>query len=369
MMRSIVLVAGARPNFMKVAPILRALRERSSNLVPSLVHTGQHYDFEMSGVFFEQLGIDAPTVSLQVGSGSHGAQTGRLMSSFEAHLLGLPDLPRGVLVVGDVNSTMACALVATKLGIAVAHVEAGLRSCDRTMPEEINRLVTDAVADLLLVSEPSGLDNLVREGVDPSRIHYVGNVMIDSLIDQLPAARALEMAKQLGVRPREYALVTLHRPSNVDSPERLAALAELVERIAKITTVVFPVHPRTRHKLEELGLAARLAAAPGVRLCAPLGYREFLGAMDTARVVVTDSGGIQEETTHLGVSCITLRSNTERPITITQGTNVLVGDSVEDAWNAVQARLVNPALPAAPIDGWDGRAAHRIIDVLLDRWS
>jgi len=366
---SLIFVAGARPNFMKVAPILRAFAQRTTSLTPSLVHTGQHYDFEMSGVFFEQLGISAPSIHLQVGSASHGEQTGKLMVSFESYLLGLPQPPRGVVVVGDVNSTMACALVATKLGIAVAHVEAGLRSFDRTMPEEINRLVTDAIADLLLVSEPSGLQNLANEGVIQTRVRYVGNLMIDSLVDQLPAARALGMATQLGVAHKEYALVTLHRPSNVDAPARLKALVAFVERVASEMSVVFPVHPRTRRKLDEYGLYQALVNIPRVHLTPPLGYREFLGSMEGARVVVTDSGGIQEETTYLGIPCITLRTTTERPITVTQGTNVLVGEDLEAAWEMVRARGATPFAPAPVIDGWDGQAATRVADVLIEKWG
>lgn len=368
-MDPVVFVAGARPNFMKVAPILRALEARGRPLPDVLCHTGQHYDFAMSGVFFEELGIRAPDVQLAVGSGGHGEQTGRLMIAFEQWLLGLPRRPRGVVVVGDVNSTMACTLVAAKLGVPVAHVEAGLRSFDRGMPEELNRLVTDALADLLLVSEPAGLENLAREGIPAERVRYVGNVMIDSLVHQLDAARALDVAGGRGLARHGYAVVTLHRPSNVDEPARLAAVVGFVERLAARLPVVFPIHPRTEKRLAEHGLAARLDALPGLHRSPPLGYREFLGLTDGARVVVSDSGGVQEETSYLGVPCVTLRRNTERPVTCRQGTNALVGDDLEAAWAAVEAALAGPARHPVTIEGWDGRAAERVVDALVEAWG
>ena len=366
-MGPLIVVAGARPNFMKVAPILRAIEARHGRAAYQLVHSGQHYDFDMSGVFFEQLGIPQPDVHLEVGPGSHGVQTGKIMAAFEGYLLGLPAAPRGVVVVGDVNSTMGCALVAVKLGIPVAHVEAGLRSFDRAMPEEINRLVTDAVADVLLVSEPAGMTNLAREGIPAERIHYVGNVMIDTLIHELDAARALDMPGRVGVPPGGYALVTLHRPSNVDDPARLAALVGLLGRVAAQLPVVFPVHPRTRKQLEAHGLLTELDAA-GVRTSTPFGYREFVGLMAAARVVASDSGGIQEETTFLGVPCVTLRTSTERPITITAGSNVLVGDDVETAWRAIADAIDRRGRARQPIDGWDGHAAERVIAALDAAW-
>ena len=365
---SLVFVAGARPNFVKIAPVLRALA-RQRRFSDVLVHTGQHYDFALSGVFFEQLGIREPDVYLQVGSASHGVQTGRIMASFEEYLATLDARPRGIVVVGDVNSTMACALVGAKLGIPVAHVEAGLRSFDRAMPEEINRLVTDAVADLLLVSEPAGMTNLAREGVAAERIRYVGNVMIDSLVEQLPAARALNSAAQLGLARGAYALVTLHRPSNVDDPERLDALVQFLIRLSARLPVVFPVHPRTRAKLADRGLVAQLERRPDIRLSSPLGYREFLGLMESARVVVSDSGGIQEETTFIGIPCITLRTSTERPVTVSQGTNVLVGEDLDAAWSAVDRVASGEQNRRAPIEGWDGHAADRVADVLSAAWG
>ncbi len=368
-MGPVLFVAGARPNLMKIAPILRANEARGRPLADVLVHTGQHYDFEMSGVFFEQLGIREPDVHLQVGSASHGIQTARIMSSFEEHLLGRGDRPRGVVVVGDVNSTMACTLVATKLGIPVAHVEAGLRSFDRAMPEEINRLVTDAIADLLLVSEPAGLVNLAREGVAADKIKYVGNVMIDTLVHQRAGARALELPARLGLDRGGYALVTLHRPANVDSRERLGALVGFLRRLAAVMPTVFPIHPRTDKQLAEFGLRAELDATPGLHRLPPQGYQEFLGLMDGARLVVSDSGGIQEETSFLGVPCITMRTTTERPVTVTGGTNTLVGDDLEVAWRVVEEVLAGKHRPGAPIDGWDGRAAERVIDELLRAWA
>jgi UDP-N-acetylglucosamine 2-epimerase (non-hydrolysing) len=367
-MGPLIIVAGARPNFMKVAPILRAIEARHGRAGYRLVHSGQHYDFDMSGVFFEQLGIPQPDIHLEVGPGSHGVQTGKIMAAFEGYLVGLTTAPRGVVVVGDVNSTMGCALVAVKLGIPVAHVEAGLRSFDRAMPEEINRLVTDAVADVLLVSEPAGMTNLAREGIPAERIQYVGNVMIDTLIHELDAARALDVPARLGVPPGGYALVTLHRPSNVDDPDRLAALVGLLGRVAARLPVVFPVHPRTRKQLEAHGLSTELDAA-GVRASTPFGYREFVGLMAAARVVASDSGGIQEETTYLGVPCVTLRTSTERPITITAGSNVLVGDDIETAWRAIADAIDGKGRAPQPIDGWDGHAADRVVAALDAAWK
>ncbi|MBI2892666.1 MAG: UDP-N-acetylglucosamine 2-epimerase (non-hydrolyzing) [Deltaproteobacteria bacterium] len=369
-MTPIVFVAGARPNFMKVAPLMAAMEARRDAGPALLVHTGQHSDYAMSEVFFEDLGIREPDAHLQIGFGSHGVQAGRTMAAFEELLQAMPARPRGIVVVGDVNSTMACALVGVKLGIPVAHVEAGLRSFDRTMPEEINRVVTDVVADLLLVSDPAGLDNLAHEGVPPERVSYVGNVMIDTLVRQLPHARTLDMPDRLGLRAGEYALVTLHRPSNVDVPEQLQALLGFLRRLAGSLPTVFPMHPRTAKRLDELGLRSRIEGVANLHLCGPLGYRETLGLQSGARVVATDSGGIQEETTFLGIPCVTLRKNTERPVTVSHGTNVVVGEDMEAAWRAVTEILAGRGKSAASsIDGWDGHAAERVVSVLLGAWG
>jgi UDP-N-acetylglucosamine 2-epimerase (non-hydrolysing) len=361
------LVAGARPNFMKVAPVLRAMGAAAGPLAARLVHTGQHYDEGMSGVFFRDLGIREPDLHLGVGSGTHGQQTARILAAYEEHLLRTP--PVAVVVVGDVNSTMACTLAAAKLGIPVAHVEAGLRSFDRSMPEEINRVVTDALADLLLVSEPAGEENLRREGVADGRIRYVGNVMIDTLVRELPAARALGVPGSLGLPASGYAYVTLHRPSNVDDPGRLGRVVEMLRGLGGRLPVVFPVHPRTRERLRGAGLEGALSGAPGVRALEPLGYRESLGLMAGARLVLTDSGGVQEETTYLGVPCLTLRPNTERPVTVSLGTNTVVGEEIERVLPLVGEVLAGPARKGRPIPGWDGHAAERVAAALAERYG
>ena len=366
-LRRIVLVGGARPNFMKVAPVFRALNQRSDAFRTTVVHTGQHYDDAMSSVFFEQLGLPEPDAYLNVGSGSHGAQTARVMIKFEEYLLA-HSRPAGVVVVGDVNSTAACALTAVKLGIPVAHVEAGLRSFDRTMPEEINRVVTDAIADLLLVGEPSGIENLKREGVSDDRIRFIGNVMIDTLVHELEAARALNLVSALGLSAGAFALVTLHRPSNVDEAERLGEIVDFLRDVCSHMTVLFPIHPRTRMRLEQFGLMQRLHAS-AVRVLEPLGYREMLSLMEHAQVVLTDSGGVQEETTFLGVPCVTLRENTERPITVAEGTNTLVGRDLELARRLIDDVRRRRYKRGRPIAGWDGHAAPRAADALVQSWK
>jgi UDP-N-acetylglucosamine 2-epimerase (non-hydrolysing) len=357
-------VCGARPNFMKIAPLLRAFAARPE-LTPILVHTGQHYTNSMNARFFDELRIPAPAVNLDVGSHSHAVQTGLIMQRFEPVLL--EHRPDAVLVVGDVNSTMACALVAAKLDTPVFHVEAGLRSFDRSMPEEINRLVTDALSDLLFVSEPSGLANLRREGVSDERIHVVGNVMIDTLRDQLRLAAGSRVLETLALRPRGYAALTLHRPSNVDDPAVFGRICDALDRIHERLDIVFPVHPRTRARMTETGIAARLARMPRLRCTEPLGYLDFLRLIADAAVVLTDSGGIQEETTVLGVPCLTLRNNTERPVTVDQGTNQLVGTDPRRITAACERALASPPAGRIP-DLWDGRAAERIADIIV-AWS
>jgi UDP-N-acetylglucosamine 2-epimerase (non-hydrolysing) len=361
------IIAGARPNFMKVAPILRAFRDAHARVRARLVHTGQHYDADMSDVFFAELGIAAPDVHLGVGSGPHGAQTARVLTAYEDLLLREP--PKGVVVVGDVNSTLACTLAAVKLGVPVAHVEAGLRSFDRTMPEEINRVMTDAVADVLFTSEPSGDHNLAHEGVSAARIVAVGNVMIDTLVHELPAVRDARTYEAVGLSPRSYAYVTLHRPSNVDDPKRLAELVDILERLAARLPVVFPVHPRTRKQLEASGSWASFAASPGMFATAPKGYRESLGLMAESALCITDSGGVQEETSYLGVPCLTVRSNTERPVTVDIGTNTLVGDDPSLIEKYVTDILAGSYKKGAPIPGWDGHSAERIVNELVKRWG
>ncbi|HEX3999287.1 MAG TPA: UDP-N-acetylglucosamine 2-epimerase (non-hydrolyzing) [Pirellulales bacterium] len=359
-MRSIACVVGARPNFVKMGPILSGLHSADPQLSTLLVHTGQHYDEAMSDLFFRQLGLPAPDVHLEAGSGRHGEQTATVLSRYEAWVLQADPRPAATLVVGDVNSTLACALASVKLGVPAIHVEAGLRSFDRTMPEEINRVLTDAIAELLLVSESDGIENLKREGRPESAIRLVGNVMIDVLMAQLPAAQALHEPERMGLVPGEFAVWTMHRPSNVDDPAQLAALAESMARIANRLPVAFPVHPRTRARLESAGLWQTLDESPGVRLTPPLGYLEFLGLSSAAKLIVTDSGGLQEESAVLEIPCLTLRRNTERPVTVSSGTSTLVGTDI-----ALVERLVDDILAGHYKHGkapslWDGRAGERI---------
>jgi UDP-N-acetylglucosamine 2-epimerase (non-hydrolysing) len=353
--RSVLCVVGARPNFMKVGPLIPALTAQGINA--PLVHTGQHYDVAMNDRFFADLGLPQPDVNLEVGSGSHAEQTGEIMRRFEPVLERLA--PSAVLVVGDVNSTIACALVAAKKGVRVVHVEAGLRSYDRTMPEEINRVLTDQISDLLFTTEKAALANLVKEGVDPAKVHLVGNVMIDTLVANLD--RAVPAAATLGGLAEGYALVTLHRPSNVDDPVALAGLVDCLAEMATLLPVAFPMHPRTRARIEAAGLLAHL---DGVVLLPPAGYLEMLGLMRSARLVVTDSGGIQEETTALGVPCLTVRDNTERPITVSEGTNTLVGSDPARVLAAVRDTLATGGKAGRVPELWDGRSAPRIAAVL-----
>jgi UDP-N-acetylglucosamine 2-epimerase (non-hydrolysing) len=356
----ILLVAAARPNFMKVAPITWELRRRG--LPFSLVHTGQHYDANMSDVFFRDLEMPAADEHLGVGSGTHAEQTARVMLAFEPVLLRRK--PRWVVVVGDVNSTMAATLTAVKLHVPTAHVEAGLRSRDWAMPEEINRVITDRVADLLLTPSEDGDENLRAEGVPAERIVRVGNVMIDCLRRCLPAATARGVPASLGLSPGGYAVMTLHRPSNVDDGPTLAGILEAVDAIGRRLPVVLPVHPRTRARLESLGLSGRAQGVHGLRLIEPLGYVDFLGLTAGSALVLTDSGGLQEESSVLGIPCLTLRENTERPITVSLGTNRVVGVAPEAIRRAAAEALDRrPAAREIPL--WDGRAAGRIVDALV----
>jgi UDP-N-acetylglucosamine 2-epimerase (non-hydrolysing) len=372
-MLRIVNVAGARPNFVKIAPIIAAFMQQADRIQSWLVHTGQHYDEALSDSFFRDLGIPRPAVSLDVGSASHARQTAEIMIRFEPVLLELrPDF---ILVVGDVNSTVACALTASKLNIKIIHVEAGLRSNDREMPEEINRVLTDHLSDLLFVTEESGRRNLLREGIDAERIHFVGNVMIDSLKRQLAAAERSDVLERYGLPPGGFGLVTLHRPSNVDDPAVLPGVLSALQTIALRLPLLFPVHPRSEVRIRDWqlqccfqndgsSLDAGIKTA-GMYRVPPLGYLDFLKLMKHARLVFTDSGGIQEETTVLEVPCLTLRSNTERPSTIEMGTNRLVGNRPADIIAAAEQELAGPPGKAVQPPLWDGKAAERIVGILL----
>jgi UDP-N-acetylglucosamine 2-epimerase (non-hydrolysing) len=355
--KTIHLIAAARPNFMKVAPLYHALNQ-AEGLQPVLVHTGQHYDLNMSDVFFQDLKLPEPDIHLGVGSGSHAQQTGQVLMAYEKVLVEQrPDL---VVVVGDVNSTMAATIAASKLGTKVAHLEAGLRSFDRTMPEEINRVVTDSLADLLWTPSPDGDDNLVREGVPQEKIVRVGNIMIDSLEMLRETIESQRATDSFGVRALGFGLVTLHRPSNVDDKGTLEKMCAFLQNTAHHLQLIFPLHPRTRKNLEQFGLLNDLENAQGIQLTQPLSYVQFMNLVFNCRLVITDSGGVQEETTYLSIPCLTLRPNTERPITVTQGTNRLC--SAETVEAELQAVLNNlSALPATPPELWDGRTASRVV--------
>jgi UDP-N-acetylglucosamine 2-epimerase (non-hydrolysing) len=357
-MMKILAVVGARPNFMKIAPLMWEMQRRAG-IAATLVHTGQHYDERMSDLFFRQLRIPKPDVNLEVGSGSHAVQTAEVIKRFEPVVL--ERKPDAVLVVGDINSTLACTLTAVKLGVQVAHVEAGLRSFDRSMPEEINRVLTDAISRWLFVSEPSGVENLRREGIPDENVFFVGNVMIDTLLASREAIEESRIVEEMNLEEKRYAVLTLHRPSNVDDPATLRGLMEVIARLQSEMPIVFPIHPRTRKALS--GLA--LPAMANLKLVEPLGYMDFMKLVAHSRLVLTDSGGIQEETTVLGIPCLTLRSNTERPATVEMGTNVLVGPDparIAEEWGRA---LTRPADGGRVPELWDGRAAARIIDVLI----
>ena len=354
-------VVGARPNFVKMAPVVDAI-ERRAAFEQVIVHTGQHYDIRMSDDVLTDLGFPPPDRFLGVGSGTHGEQTAKVLDGFERILFEVQ--PGAVVVAGDVNSTLACALACSKLGIPVAHVEAGLRSGDWTMPEEINRVLTDRLSDVLFTHSPEALDNLTREGIDPERVHYVGNTMIDSLRRFERSARARAVCARFGLEPRSYVLVTFHRPGNVDHPLRLDQIVIALIALAAHSPVVFPMHPRTRARLEGNGSLAGLESA-GVRCIEPVGYLDFLSLQADAGAILTDSGGIQEEASALGVECFTFRPNTERPVTISHGTNTLMGDDPMEIASLRPSRW-EPAPCAIPL--WDGHAAERLADVMVARY-
>ncbi len=362
MIKKITIVAGARPNFMKIAPLLHEFAKHGDRFNIKLVHTGQHYDYQMSEVFFKEFGIRAPDTHLNAGSGSHAEVTAKIMVEFEKVLKA--DRQDLVIVVGDVNSTLACSLVASKMGVKVAHVEAGLRSFDREMPEEINRLVTDALSDYLFVSEPSGLKNLKHEGVSKTKVFYTGNIMIDTLFAQMPKVDASGILEKLQLKPKTFAVMTIHRPSNVDTPKALAEIHEIVERIANDTKIVYPIHPRTKKCMETGGYLTKFEAIKNLLMIEPLGYSDFLKLVKHSRFVLTDSGGIQEETTVLHVPCLTMRENTERPSTITQGTNVLVGRNRRKMHAEVQRILAGKVKRGRIPKHWDGKTAQRIVKII-----
>jgi UDP-N-acetylglucosamine 2-epimerase (non-hydrolysing) len=352
-------VVGARPNFMKIAPLLRALAARGADA--RLIHTGQHYDRQMSGDFFDELSIPEPDINLGVGSGTHVEQIAEVMRRLEKEFI--ENRPDALVVVGDVNSTLAAALTASKLLIPIAHVEAGLRSFDRTMPEESNRVVVDALSHWLFASEPTAVANLTREGVAAARIHHVGNVMIDTLLAHLETARARNAHAEFGLKPRNFVLVTLHRPSNVDNRETLAQILAALGQLARRLPVVFPMHPRTQKQIDLFGMKSSLGE---MKIISPQPYLAMLGLMDAARMVLTDSGGVQEETTALRVPCLTLRENTERPITIDVGSNKLTRCTTADILRDADRLLDRPERFGTGPENWDGRAAVRIADILLD---
>jgi UDP-N-acetylglucosamine 2-epimerase (non-hydrolysing) len=363
----VITVAGARPNFMKVAPIIEAMNRHRERFQQILVHTGQHYDERMSKAFFADLGLPEPDIDLGVGSGSHAEQTARVMVEFEK--VCLREAPQLVIVVGDVNSTMACAITAKKLGIPVAHVEAGLRSRDMSMPEEINRLCTDVVADYLFTTDHFADENLRAEGVSPERVFFVGNVMIDTLIKHRELARNLDLMQRWGLQPGGFATLTLHRPANVDDPATLAGLLGALAAIGEEIPIIFPAHPRTQKAIAQFGLGERFSRSEkprGLWMTEPLGYLEFLHLNMHARVILTDSGGLQEEAAVLGVPCITLRNNTERPITCEVGMNFIAGNSPERVLDTARRVLEKGVAGGGVPEKWDGRAADRIVQVLMD---
>ena len=369
---TLLFIVGARPNFMKVAPLFQYLKRHKESMQPYLVHTGQHYDEAMKAAFFDQLNIPEPDIDLEVGSGSHAVQTAEIMLRFEPILDRVQ--PFAVLVVGDVNSTIACGLVAVKKNIPIIHVEAGLRSYDRGMPEEINRVLTDQLSDLLFTTERSAHQNLEKEGIVLDKVHFVGNVMIDSLHNHLNRAvpfmdtlESYKVERREGLREKQFALLTLHRPSNVDNPEILKGLLETFETISRDLPIVFPVHPRTGKMIQQYGLSGFLES-PNVFCLPPVGYLEILGLMTAAKLILTDSGGIQEETTALGIPCITLRENTERPITVEQGTNTIVGSARQKIVDCVDEVLKTGGKSGRIPEYWDGCTSERVVSIIQERF-
>ncbi len=362
----IINIVGARPNFVKIAPLMEAYKAHPS-IKPMLVHTGQHYDSTMSDLFFRQLGIPQPDINLGVGSASHAVQTAEIMKAFEPVVL--KHKPDVVLVVGDVNSTIACGLVAVKLGVKLAHVEAGLRSFDRTMPEEVNRVLTDSISDFLFCTEKSGMDNLANEGVPAGKTFLVGNVMIDALLKHKAAADKLTIVQDMMLKSKGYAVLTLHRPANVDDPAIFGKILDALEVIQRDLPIVFPIHPRTRSQMNGTACGKRAQDMKGLSMIEPLGYLDFLKLMSEARIVLTDSGGIQEETAILKVPCLTLRENTERPATVEAGWNQIVGRDSGRIIEAYRRASAGPGVQGKTPPLWDGRAAERIVKILADQFA
>jgi UDP-N-acetylglucosamine 2-epimerase (non-hydrolysing) len=362
-MIKIINIVGARPNFMKIAPIMKAFKS-SDEIKPLLVHTGQHYDEKMSDLFFHQLGIPEPDINLEVGSSSHAVQTANIMKAFEPVVL--EHKPDAILVVGDVNSTIACGLVAVKLGVKLIHIEAGLRSFDRTMPEEINRILTDSISDFLFCTEQSGVDNLIKEGIAKEKIFLAGNVMIDTLMANKAKADESDILDKLGLKKDDFAVLTLHRPSNVDDSTIFGGILDALEVIQNDMPVIFPIHPRTLRNMKSFNFESRFVQMPNLKFIEPLGYLDFLKIMSCARIVLTDSGGIQEETTILKVPCLTLRDNTERPVTIECGLNQLVGTNPQKIIHAYRKVIKTNMNQSQVPPFWDGLAAERIVRNILE---
>lgn len=362
MKKHILIVAGARPNFMKIAPLLHEFKKYKSHFEVLLVHTGQHYDVEMSEVFFQNLKMPKPDIYLNVGSASHAVQTAKIMVAFENVVL--EEKPDLVIVVGDVNSTLACSLVASKLNTKIAHVEAGLRSFDRTMPEEINRIVTDSLSDYLFVSEKSGLGNLKSEGINSDKVHFVGNVMIDTLLANLSIINESDILSKYELADNEYAIMTLHRPSNVDSEEALSEIFDILNSVSQRIKIVYPIHPRTNRMIKKHNFLNKFRQLNNLLIVDPLGYIDFVKIMKESKFVLTDSGGIQEESTFLGIPCLTMRENTERPVTIEKGTSYLVGRNKEKVLLYIEDILDGKSKNGSIPELWDGKAAKRIVQIL-----